>query len=103
MDHLAANGASSRGGAQSSGDSVARRVLELASSSFRTPVTELSLDSESETTAGWNSLAHMDFLVSIEASFGLKIAPADMLSIVTLGDAVEHVTEALAQRQAQLQ
>ena len=101
MDLLATEAASSHRGAHALGDSVAQRVLELASSSFRTPVDELSLDSESETTAGWNSLAHMDFLMSIEATFGLRIAPADVMSIVTLGDAIEHVTQALQQPQAQ--
>ena len=62
-----------------------------ASRIFKTPVTELTADSEPETTAGWNSLAHMEFIVTIEAEFGISVAPADMLSIVTLGDAIEFI------------
>jgi long-chain acyl-CoA synthetase len=82
-----------------SGDDVVRRVVELASRSFKTPVSELSADSEPETTVGWNSLAHMDFLLSLESAFELRIGPADMLSIVTLGDAIEFVRGATATTQ----
>lgn len=74
-----------------SGSEIASRVLELAARCFKTPVTELSLDSEPETTAGWNSLAHIEFILSLETEFGIKISPAEMLSIVTLGDAVEFI------------
>ncbi len=77
---------------KSSGSDIASRVLELAARCFKTPVTELSLDSEPETTAGWNSLAHIEFILSVETEFGIKIAPADMLSIVTLGAAVEFLS-----------
>ena len=70
---------------------IARRVLGLAARIFKTPVAELTADSEPETTAGWNSLAHMEFIVTIEAEFGISVAPADMLSIVTLGDAIEFI------------
>ena len=77
-------------------DGVARRVMDLASRSFKTPVSELSADSEPETTAGWSSLAHMDFLLSMEAAFGLQIGPTEMMSIITLGDAIEFVRGAKA-------
>ncbi len=76
---------------KSSGSEIASRVLELAARCFKTPVAELSLDSEPETTAGWNSLAHIDFILSREVEFGIKISPNEMLSIVTLGDAVEFI------------
>lgn len=82
--------------APASGDDVTQRVLELASRSFRAPLSELSADSEPETTAGWSSLAHMDFLLALESAFGLQIGPDDMLSIVTLGDAIEFVRGATA-------
>jgi len=70
--------------------------MDLASRSFKTPVSELSADSEPETTAGWRSLAHIEFLLSMEAAFGLQIGPTEMMSIITLGDAIEFVRGAKA-------
>lgn len=71
--------------------SVAARVFEIAARAFKTPAADLALDSEPETTAGWNSLAHMEFIVSLEAEFGVTVSPSDMLSIDTLGDAIEFI------------
>ncbi len=70
---------------------VARQVLEIAAEAFKTPVEHLELDAAPESTSGWDSLAHMDFLSSLEATFDIEIDPEDMLSIDTLGAAVEHV------------
>jgi long-chain acyl-CoA synthetase len=75
-------------------EDIAATVLAVAARCFATPVAELSLDSEPETTAGWTSLAHLDFLLSLEAAFGITISPSDMLSITTLRDVVEHVARA---------
>lgn len=77
---------------------VATRVFELAARSFNAAVADLTVDSEPDSTAGWSSLAHMDFLLGLEAAFDIKLAPGDMLSIVTLGDAIEHVGEQLTKR-----
>jgi len=75
---------------------LTKRVLALAAASFKSAPADLSLDSEPETTTGWNSLAHMDFMLSLESEFGVKLSPDDMLSIVTLGDAVHCVRQAMA-------
>jgi long-chain acyl-CoA synthetase len=81
-----------------SDDAVAARVFALAAKSFNTPVAELSVDSEPETTDGWSSLAHMDFLLALESAFGIKMAPGDMLSIMTLGDAVDYIGAQMVKR-----
>ena len=88
---IAKAAASSAAQSADSGDAVATRVFELASQSFKTPGAELSMDSEPESTAGWSSLAHMDFLLALESAFDIKMAPGDMLSILTLGDAIEYI------------
>lgn len=87
-----------RGSAPTEPEAIAQRVMELAASAFKTDVASLAPDAEPETTDGWTSLAHMDFLVAIESTFDLQIAPQDMLDIVTLGDAIRFVQDALAER-----
>jgi long-chain acyl-CoA synthetase len=79
-------------------EQVSERVMQLAAQSFKTTLSELTLDSEAESTPGWSSLAHMDFLLGIESTFGLKLSPADMLSIISLGDAIDLVLEVVARR-----
>lgn len=96
--YLAHQAAADRAGAQASSGSVEEQVFELAERIFKTPQGELSLDSEPESTEGWNSLAHMDFLVALESHFEIQIAPDDMLSILTLGDAIDYVTSAVSRR-----
>ena len=85
----------SDGSAITGRDSITTRVFDLAAQSFNTPLSELSVDSEPESTAGWSSLAHMDFLLALESAFGIKLAPGDMLEIVTLGDAIEYAHDRL--------
>jgi long-chain acyl-CoA synthetase len=72
-------------------EEVMRQVLDIAARCFHVDAATLRLDAEPETTEGWNSLAHMDFLLALESVYGIQIAPTDMLEIVTLGDAVDFV------------
>ncbi len=70
---------------------VQRQVLEIAARCFQVNVGSLDLEAEPETTEGWNSLAHMDFLLALESTFQVQIEPEAMLDIVTIGDAVDHL------------
>jgi long-chain acyl-CoA synthetase len=74
------------------GGDVAHRVLKIAASSFKTAANQLSLASEPESTPGWTSLAHVDFLMALESEFRISISPAEMLSIETLADAVAFIS-----------
>jgi|GEM_PF-146147 len=77
--------------ANHSREGVAQHVLEIAARCFKVDMHTLAMDAEPETTEGWNSLAHMDFLLALESAYGIQIAPAEMLEIVTLGDAVDYL------------
>ncbi len=92
----AARAAAGGAGGMHTREAVQRQVLEIAARCFQVGVDALSLDAEPETTEGWNSLAHMDFLVALEAAFGVQIAPEAMLDIVTLGDAADHLCSLVA-------
>ncbi len=69
------------------------QVLAVAAQAFRCPVESLTLHSTAETVKGWNSLAHVEFLLSIEKEFGIKIEPRDILSVRSIGDALKLVTD----------
>jgi long-chain acyl-CoA synthetase len=84
------------------GDNVAERVLGVGARTFKTDVRSLSLESNATNTAGWNSLAHVEFLLALEAEFDVRLAPRDLMTIVCLGDAVRVVETKLAEAPAKV-
>lgn len=98
VSELLAKAAASNAQPNGASAAVASRVFEVAAQSFKARVADLTVDSEPETTDGWSSLAHMDFLLGLESAFSIKMAPGDMLSIVTVGDAIDYVVKQLTAR-----
>ncbi|HEX5078205.1 MAG TPA: AMP-binding protein [Geminicoccaceae bacterium] len=70
---------------------IRERVLAVAAGTFKTDLRSLSLESDAGNTAGWSSLAHVEFLLALEVEFELRLAPRDLMSIVSLGDAVRVI------------
>lgn len=77
---------------ESSHDNIEARMIEIAAHSFKCPQDSLSLASTAETTKGWNSLAHVEFLLNLEKEYGIKMDPKDILRVRSLTDALEIVT-----------
>lgn len=75
---------------------VNTRVFQIAARCFKIGAETLDELSDADNTPGWNSLAHMDFLVGLESAFGFVMQPGDMLDIITLGDAVAYVKRRVA-------
>ena len=75
------------------GNDLMQAVLGVAAQSFKCAPENLSLESTAETVKGWNSLAHVEFLLSLEKEFGIKIGPKEILSVRSLGDALRIVRE----------
>ncbi len=72
-------------------DDLPSRIIATAARSFKCPPDVLSLESTAETTKGWNSLAHIEFLLALEKEFAIKIEPRDILSVRSLGDALRLI------------
>ena len=84
------------------GRDTEHRVLEVAARMFKAERRLLSLDSDASNTPGWNSLAHVEFLLALESEFDLRLAPRDLMTIVSLGDAVRVVEAKLAEAPLQV-
>jgi long-chain acyl-CoA synthetase len=83
--------------AAADGSDIQERVFSVAASAFKTDLGSLSLESDASNTAGWNSLAHVEFLLSLEVEFEVRMAPRDLMSIVSLGDAVRVIEAKMAE------
>lgn len=69
------------------------QILTIAAKSFKCPVEDLHMESTAETTKGWNSLAHVEFLLNLEKECGVKIEPKDIMSVRSIGDAMRVVQQ----------
>lgn len=69
-------------------------VFDIASSCFKVAKDDLSLDSTPYNTKGWDSLAHLTFITSLEEAFSFELSPIDIINLNSLEDACEIVEEA---------
>ncbi|MEO6340624.1 MAG: AMP-binding protein [Caulobacteraceae bacterium] len=72
-----------------SGADIQQRVLNVAGRCFKTDPAKLSQASAPDDVLGWDSLAHLEFIVAIEAEFGLKLAAREIMRMDRLGKVVE--------------
>jgi long-chain acyl-CoA synthetase len=79
--------------AGSTSGSAEQRIIRIAARSFKTEAETLSMRSDAENTKGWNSLAHVEFLLGLEQEFGLRMSPQDIMNIRSLGDALNVVVQ----------
>ncbi len=69
----------------------AERVLAIAASAFRTQRDELTLDATPDDVFGWDSMAHMEFVVALEQEFGISLSPSVVLGLDRLSKALDAV------------
>ena len=65
------------------------RVLAIAASVFRIEQDELSSLSSPENTPGWDSLAHMNFIIGFEKGLGITLSARDIMQIENIELAIE--------------
>jgi long-chain acyl-CoA synthetase len=75
------------------GGSAEQRIIRLAAHSFKAAPASLDMASNPDNTKGWNSLAHVEFLLGIEKEFGVRMTPQDIMNIRSLGDALSVATQ----------
>ncbi len=66
-------------------------VLSIASESFQVPVTRLSIHDTSQTVAGWDSLAHLSFITSLEDHFKVRFNTAEVITMNSIRKATELI------------
>jgi long-chain acyl-CoA synthetase len=71
---------------------VEQRLLAVAERCFRTDRSTLTLNSSPHDLLGWDSMAHMEFVISLEDEFQVKLTPREVISIDRLDKALALVT-----------
>jgi len=62
-------------------DAIVRR---LAAEAFRTSVEQIPRDATPENTVGWDSLGHMNLVLSIEDYFNIRLTATEIMSLNSL-------------------
>jgi long-chain acyl-CoA synthetase len=70
-------------------------ILKIAAEVFKTPIGELSQDSGPSNTAGWNSLAHVEFLLAIERAYSLRLDAKDIMNMISLHQTMRVIKKRL--------
>ena len=84
------------GASATAGRDLKDRVLNAAASAFKVSATELSEYSTPADVAGWDSLAHLQFVVALEEAFNIRLEPSDIIRIESIGEAERTVGEKLS-------
>jgi long-chain acyl-CoA synthetase len=66
-------------------------ILDIASKTFRVPVSELSLESSPKTISRWDSFAHINLILQVELRLSVHLPVTDIVNIDNLRKLVEIV------------
>lgn len=69
--------------------SLISEVMAVASDVFGVPVSELSATSSPEQIQSWDSISHLNLILSLEQHFGVSFAPetiAELISVQKIAD-----------------
>lgn len=70
---------------------VEQQVLEIAARVFKIDRGQITLSSRPDDVMGWDSLAHLDFVVAIEEAFGVTFKPREIMAITEVSKAVQFL------------
>jgi long-chain acyl-CoA synthetase len=79
-----------------SGGGVEANVLSIAAQTFHCARTALDLRSSPENTSGWDSLAHVNLVLALEAAFDIELTTTEIMQIADLRTTVTIIESKLA-------
>lgn len=68
-----------------------KRIIGMAAQCFKVSPESLSIGNTVDTTAGWDSLSHLELIVSLEEAFSIQFAPSDIMQMDSLESIVSTV------------
>jgi len=76
--------------------SIAPRVRNILADLLSVPQEEITAESSPETLASWDSIQHMNFVLSVEQEFGVEFKPEEIESIISVKCMIETLGNKLA-------
>jgi long-chain acyl-CoA synthetase len=63
---------------------IEQRIIGIAANCFKVSAESLSIDDTVDTTIGWDSLSHLELIVTLEETFAIKFSPSDIMQMNSL-------------------
>lgn len=76
-------------------DDIAGRVRAVIAETFEMEPGSLPAEPDVETIEKWDSLGHMQLIEALETAFGLEVAHADAVNLLSQSAIVEHLQRRL--------
>ena len=70
---------------------ILERLGEIAVDHFDSPGLVLTRETTAADVPGWDSLAHIQFLMEIEAAFGVRFKASEVSSFANVGQLVDRL------------
>jgi acyl carrier protein len=77
---------------------IERKLRGIFEALFNIDPPALTADSSPDTIEAWDSLQHLNLVLSIEEEFGVSLADEQVVQMISFGLAVEIVAEAMPDR-----
>ncbi len=68
------------------------RVQEIARTVFGSNDIVLTPETTAADVDGWDSISHMQLIMSVEKSFGMRFSASDLAGLANVGDLLEVVS-----------
>ncbi len=69
------------------------RVRKIVSNLMHVPLNEITVSSSPATIQSWDSLQHLNLVLSLEETFGMQFAPEETIRILSVGTIVQLIEE----------
>ena len=78
--------------------STIEKVAEIIHSVFEDETTAIERQTTAHDVEGWDSLSHVNLIVAIESTFGIKFLQKELLTFKNVGDMVDAIDAKMAPR-----
>lgn len=72
-------------------DTILRTINETAVSFFGNPSLQLTRDTTAADVDGWDSLAHIQFLMELENAFGVRFKSSEVSAFANVGQLADRI------------
>ena len=70
---------------------LAERIKKVMSAVFEIPVEQIKDDSSPDTIDSWDSLKHMEFIISLEDQFSINLTGNEIAELRTIKDVIKLI------------
>ena len=72
-------------------EAIMRQLTEIFRSALNQPALQLTRETTADAVRGWDSLKHVELMIAVEASFGVRFKAVEIGRMKNVGDLIDKV------------